>query len=134
SVDSIANDEQITYLGVWKDVQEQAAIRLYADIISELGKCFKINKKCDYDALICDNKAKLVNAWKYLLGNQLMLERIYSDRINRFTTVDKKAAEELKDFYQIEYEKSLTSAAQFMDLGDCHMTVGGNPERVLFLP
>jgi len=34
------------------------------------------------------------DAYLYALGMELMRERIYSDRVNRFTTVDKKRAEE----------------------------------------
>lgn len=134
SIDKIADAEQITFQGVWKDVQAQAATRFYKDVIGEITKCYRLNKDCDYDELICDNKLLLINAWMYLLGNQLMIERIYSTRINRFTTVGRDQALELKDFYQVEYEKSLASAVKFMDVSGCELCCGGNPQVVTWLP
>lgn len=135
SVDKIADKEQITYKGVWTDVQTEAANRFYTDVVNELSKCYKLQPYCDYENLICVNKQLLITAWKYLLGNQLMLFRLYTTRLNRFTTVDKKVAEELKDFYQVEYEKSLALAAKLMDVSSCEcMDCGGNTEVVTWLP
>lgn len=133
-IDMIADDEQITYLGVWVDVQEAASARFYSDVIEKLSECYQLNPYCDYEDLICQNKLKLVNAWKYLLGNQLMLENIYSNRINRYT-VSKEDAKELLNLYQIEYEKSLAQAVKQMNVESCELCCsGGNPEKVSWLP
>lgn len=135
SVDKIADSEQITYKGVWVDVQEEAWNRFYVDVVNELSKCYQLQPYCDYESLICENKSKLITAWKYLLGNQLMLFRLYTTRLNRFTTVDIKQAAELRDLYQIEYEKYLTLAAKIMNVSSCEcMQCGGNPETVVWLP
>lgn len=134
SIEKIADSEQITYKGVWDDVQTEAMIRFKIDFISEVTKCFKINRECDYEAFVCDNKETLVNAWRYLLGNQLMLFRLTSTRLNRFTTIDKEQAEQLKDHYQVEYEKALSQAVKLIDFSDCCMECGGNPEYVTWLP
>lgn len=135
SVDKIADKEQITYKGVWTDVQTEAANRFYTDVVNELSKCYKLQPYCDYENLVCVNKQLLITAWKYLLGNQLMLFRLYTTRLNRFTTIDKKVAEELRDFYQVEYEKALMLAAKLMDVSTCEcMDCSGNPEVVTWLP
>lgn len=135
SIDKIADPEQITYKGVWTDVQTEAANRFYTDVVNELTKCYQLQPYCDYENLICENKQKLITPWKYLLGNQLMLFRLYTTRLNRFNTIDKKVAEELRDFYQVEYEKSLTLAAKIMEVSSCEcMKCGGNPEVVTWLP
>lgn len=135
SVDKIADAEQITYRGVWNDVQIEASNRFYIDVINELTKCYQLQPYCDYEELICNNKAKLITAWKYLLGNQLMQFRLYTTRINRFTTVDLKQAGELLSFYAIEYEKALQLAAKIMDVSSCGcMDCGGNPSVVTWLP
>lgn len=134
-MDSIAEAEQVTYLGVWSDVQAQAWLRFKLDFVVELNKCFELNPYCDYDSLICNQKEKIASAWMYLLGNQLMLFRIYSPRITQFTTVDRDQAKELRDFYQVEYEKNLKIAAQLIDVSDCEcMNCGGNPEYVTWRP
>lgn len=134
SLDKIATEDQITYLGVWNDAQKEAAVRFKSDFIREVNKCFQINTECDYEDFICENKEKLVNSWRFLLGNQLMIYRIYSTRLNRFTTIDIEAAERLKDYYMVEYEKYLTQEVKFIDFSECCMVCGGNPSYVTWLP
>jgi hypothetical protein len=135
SIDKIADREQITYKGVWDDVQTEAANRFYIDVVNELTKCYQLQPYCDYEDLICQNKPKLITAWKYLLGNQLMQFRRYTTRLNRFTTIDAKAAEELMNHYQVEYEKALTLAAKIMEVSSCEcLKCGGNPETVTWVP
>jgi hypothetical protein len=102
--------------------------------MAELNKCFKLERGCDYDTLICANAETLVQAWKYLLGVWLMIFRINSTRLNRFTTIDAKKAEELRDFYQLEYEKALKQAVLLMDTAECCMECEGNPQYVYTLP
>lgn len=134
SIDKIADSEQITYAGVWNDVQAEAAARFYIDVVSAISECYSINPYCDYEEIICNNKLKLANAWRYLLGNQLMIFRLYTTRLNRFTTVDAEKAQELKDFYQLEYEKALAQAVKIIDVSSCELCCGGNPETVTWLP
>lgn len=134
SIEKIADSEQISYAGVWRDVQDEAAARFYIDVVTELTKCFSLNPYCDYEEIICDNKLKLANAWRYLLGNQLMIFRLYTSRLNRFTTIDLDQAAELRDFYQVEYEKALAQSVQVIDVSSCELCCGGNPETVYMLP
>lgn len=134
SIDKIADSEQVTYAGVWNDVQTEAANRFYMDFANEVSKCFQLSPYCDYEAMICANKSRLLKAWKYLLGNQLMLERTYSTRLNRFTTVDIEKAGQLRDHYQVEYEAALAQAARLVDTSECCLECGGNPETVTWLP
>jgi hypothetical protein len=134
SIDAIANDEQTTYLGVWEDVQKSTVAQFRIDVISELNKCFKLDRNCDYTTMICDNQEILVQAWKYCLGVWLMIFRLTTDRLNQYTTVDRKQAQELRDFYQIEYEKALSQSVKLMDTEECCMKCEGNPEIVYTLP
>lgn len=135
SIDKIADGEQVTYKGVWLDTQKEAAVRFKIDFIEKLNACFTINRFCNYEDMICQNIDVLTNTWRYLLGNQLMLYRLYSSRLNKFTTVDRKQAEELKDYYQSEYLKSLEQAIKLIDVSSCCYTeCGNNPERVVWLP
>lgn len=134
SIDKIADSEQVTYVGVWDDAQQEAMIRFRIDFIQEITKCYKINRECDYDAIACANLELLAVAWRYLLGNQLMLFRLYTTRLNRFTTVDYEQAKELRDYYQIEYEAALKQAVQLIDVSSCCMECGSNPEYIAWLP
>lgn len=134
SIDAIADSEQITYLGVWEDVQKSAVAQFRIDVIAELNKCFKLNRDCDYTEMICANQEILVQAWKYCLGVWLMFFRLNTDRLNRYTTVDKKQAEELKNFYQLQYEAALSQSVKLMDTTECCMECGSNPETVYMMP
>jgi hypothetical protein len=134
SIDKIADSEQVTYAGVWADVQAEAQARFYVDVIEQITKCFQIEPYCDYEEIICTNKQILSNAWRYLLGNQLMLFRLYTTRLNRFTTIDMKQAAELRDLYQVEYDKSLSQAVKLIDVSSCCLDCGGNPSTVVWFP
>lgn len=134
SIDKIANEDQVSFKGVWSDAQDEAYVRFKIDFITELTKCFRISKHCDYEAMICENKEVLVNAWRFLLGNQLMLFRLYSNRLNRFTTIGIDDAQKLLDHYQVEYEKALHQAVLLIDTSECCLHCGGDPEVVVWLP
>lgn len=41
-LDSIANDEQVNYVGVWADIQDTAARRFRNDVIAEFNRKYKI--------------------------------------------------------------------------------------------
>lgn len=135
SVDKVATSEQVTYLQVWADAQKEAAIRFANDFKIELNKCYTLSRKCDYEDMICDNLEHLNVAWRYLLGNQLMLYRMNSNRLNRYTTTDKKQAEELAAYYQVEYQKALEVAMKLVDVsGCCEQESTNNPQKVWWLP
>lgn len=134
SIDKIATSDQVTFLGVWADVQKEAATIFYTDFIEKLSTCYKLAPYCDYEEMICLNKRKLLNAWKYLLGNQMMIFRLYTTRLNRFTTIDSDQAKELKDHYQVEYEQALSQAVKLVDTSNCCVECNPNPEYKTWLP
>lgn len=134
SIDKVATQEQVNYRGVWADVQTNAVAQFRVDVKAEILGCYKINCDCDYDALICENIEVLTQAWKYLLGIWILLFRINSNRLNRFTTVDVTQAKELKDHYQAEYERFLKQSVLCMDISSCEMCCGSSPESVVWLP
>lgn len=76
---------------------------------------------CDYSAIICNNRPEFTDVWMYLLANELMLERLYTSRMNRYTTIDKESAGELKDYFSVEYEKALKETIDALEISreDC---------------
>lgn len=134
NMDKIADSEQITYMGVWNDVQTEALAQFRLDVMAEIRKCYKIEPGCDYDTMICDNVDELTQAWKYLLGVTLMIYRLTSDRVNQWTTIQRDEAKELRDFYQVEYEKALKQGVLLMDTSDCCLQCQPNPSVVTWLP
>ncbi len=134
SIDKVANQEQVNYLGVWADIQTNSIQQFRVDIIAEMQKCYQLNCDCDYDVLICENLEVLTQSWKYLLGIWLLLFRLNTNRLNRFTTVDVPQAKELKDFYQAEYERFLKQSVLCMNISSCELCCGNNPSQVTWLP
>lgn len=134
SIDASATEDQLTYAGLWVDVQNEAFTIFETDFMAEINRCFELNAYCDYEYMICNNKRRLLQSWKYLLGAQLMVFRIYSSRLNRFTTIGAKEAVELKDYYQTQYDAAIKQAVKLVDLGDCEMCCGGSPQTVTYLP
>lgn len=134
NTDKIADAEQITYRGVWNDVQTFALAQFRLDVIAELNKCYKLNRDCDYDAMICENVDELLLAWKYLLGVSLLLFRLNSDRLNRWTTIGRDEAKELQAFYQVQYEAALKQGVLLMDTDACCLQCEPNPSVVTYLP
>jgi hypothetical protein len=59
--------------------------------------------RCTYNNVVCNNKIHFAQAFLYCLAAELMTERIYSSRINRWTTVDLKKAYELRTEFEVEY-------------------------------
>lgn len=135
SIDKIADKDQITYRGVWADAQEEAYQRFVIDFFDALMGCFKVQPYIDYEAILCANKKILSVAWRYLLGNQLMMYRLYTNRLNYFTTIAKEDAAELLTHYQVQYEQALSKAVKLIDVSHCRLLeCGGNPEYVTWLP
>lgn len=77
-----------------------------------------ISLRCLHDSIICANIDIYADAYLYALGVELMRERLYSDRINRFTTVDRKRAQELLDLFTQDYADFLDTANNTVQLNN----------------
>lgn len=73
---------------------------------------------CDANNIACDNKSLFATTLWYLLGSEMMMERIASNRVN-FWTMDRKQAEELKAYFDVEAEKNLKMAMNGISFADC---------------
>lgn len=81
--------------------------------------------QCSFDALVCYNKNVFKTALWYLLGSEAMFERMYSDRLNRYTTVDRKLAEELYQQYSSAADNELMNAIEGIQL-DCDFCISAD--------
>jgi hypothetical protein len=92
---------------------------------------------CDYSSLICYNKELFSSAWLYLLGVHTILELLYSPRINKQTMIDRERYVELRDHYQVEYERQLEAAIEGVRVNvkhDCCVECNEPIKRVEWLP
>lgn len=124
-MESLADDEQRSYLGVWDDVQLRALQKFYLSVKAELNKCYKITDKTVVECLICESRELFAVALWYLMGVELMIERTSSTRLNRFTTVDLDKAEKLKSEYFSEFQAALTDAVNSMNPVDSDCVENG---------
>jgi len=82
---------------------------------------------CDYTSIVCRNKPEFTDCWLYLLGAELMQERLFSTRLNRFTTIDKESAAELRDYFGNEYDRSLQETVLALSIPDDECCIECNP-------
>lgn len=131
----------------WDNIQQVAGKRLYTDSIVRLKSgynlCYKVegdeltmpeDEDTKYEAVICNNKKLFTSAWLYLLGNQCCVELLYSSQHNQHTTVDHQKYQELRDYYQAEYEKQLKTILDSLCIDSNKVTTGGFIKRETWLP
>lgn len=85
------------------------------------GLVAKISLACTYEPLICMNKEIFSSPFLYLLGSEIMIERIYTERLNEFSTVGKEEAKELNNYFQSQYELGMENVISgiSVSLNDC---------------
>lgn len=75
---------------------------------------------CRFDQFICDNRQNFAVALWYLYGYEYWYERIYTDRLNRFGTIDRqKAIEARNEFWKIFNEEMETALSGVEIKQDC---------------
>ena len=92
--------------------------------------------KCSFDALVCNSKDTFATALFYLLGHELMIERQFTDRLNRFTTVDRAKAKEMGEYFGSQFSKELSQAIAGinLNLADCCLECNAQIQKVTSLP
>lgn len=133
-MESIADDEQENFLGVWADVEKRALKKFALAVKAELNKCYRITDPTIVSCIVCGDKDLFAVALWYFLGVELMIERTSSTRLNRFTTIDKDNAEQLKTDFYGEFSKALTDAVGSIDIqnSDCITTCPETNDTVRF--
>jgi len=99
------------------------------------GLTATLGLQCSFDVLVCNYRENLAVAWWYLLGSELMKERIYTDRVNRYTTVDLDRARELTQRLYSDYMNELLTFVDSIDLQrDWCIDCDAIARQVEFLP
>ncbi len=111
----------------------------YANL-TELNNTFglsgQIGTACAFDNIICAWKQKFATALWYNHGAELMIERIFSDRLNRYTTIDLKKAQELQKYFADTASNELATTLDGIDLvtWDCCLNCNAPVQLVHNLP
>lgn len=70
---------------------------------------------CTFDSLICDNKKTFVDAWLYQLGEELLIEGLFTDRWN-WWTLDKDKAVGMREYYKDQTDININLAIDGINL------------------
>ena len=68
------------------------------------------NVYCSAEKFVCENINLFKKTFWYKIGQELIIERRYGNRLNQFTTMVQERAEELTSFYQANYTQSLENS------------------------
>lgn len=100
------------------------------------GLSASFSVQCRFDWLVCNNIAQFILPWQYLLGAELMTERIFSDRENRFTNIDLDKARELRTEFQTGFETELNIAISGIDISenDCCIECVAQIQKPYLIP
>jgi len=126
STNKIADSDQIDQTKVMADIETRAINRFRTQFIIERNKCWRVSKRNIAECLICENREILAVALQYLMAAELMTERINSERINRFTTIDRMTAQKSRVEFEEIFYTELHVAVLGIDIqeSDCfeHLT------------
>ena len=76
----------------------------------DTGMSLTFNLECSVSNFVCQRIDSFKDAFLYKLGIEFCSERIYSDRINRYTLMDREEAEKLRDEFKEEYDRLIDVA------------------------
>jgi len=120
--DAICDDCGDCYLGTTGILATDTTdLTTYTEGDNTYGMQITFGLRCAYDAIICANRAEFIEPLQMVHGVEFLAERIYSTRINRFTTIDNQKAKELRTELEKIYQVSLQAVLDGLriDEADC---------------
>ena len=67
------------------------------------GLSIRFSTKCTWDAIVCSNKRAFASAWQHCLAAEFLNYRIYSERLNKYTTIKLEDAKRLQKVLSLKY-------------------------------
>lgn len=71
---------------------------------------------CSSEKFVCQNLNLFAKVFWWKIGQEIVIERRYGNRLNQYTTMTQERAEELKAFFQAQYTQALDNALQSQNL------------------
>lgn len=65
---------------------------------------------CSAEKFVCENLNLFAKVFWWRIGQEIVIERRYGNRLNQYTTMTQERAEELTAFYQAQYSQALNNA------------------------
>lgn len=82
------------------------------------GLIVNFNILCSIDQFVCNRLELFKEAYLYKLGVEFCQERIYSDRVNRYTLLDREEAIRLRDEFKTEYDAKINGVLKGLKIRD----------------
>lgn len=116
AMDKVAGDTQETFLGLWDEVQNRAIKKFKLKVRGGYRELFN---ECDAldDEFFAANRSNLAMPLLYFLGSELMSAWMYTDRINRYTTINADRAAEIKADCDAQFPDYLKTALEDINAG-----------------
>ena len=95
---------------------EKAGDNNLTEGVNLYGLSGSVSVVCSWDSILCNNRDRFTTVLWYQLGYELMTERIYSDRINRYTTIDMTRAKELRQEFKQRLDEEMMNVFDGIDL------------------
>lgn len=83
-----------------------------------IGMIINYNLSCSIDNFVCHRRELFKEAFWYLLGVEFCNERLFSDRINRYTLLNRDEATELHDKLNADYEKKINGVLKGLRMNE----------------
>lgn len=65
---------------------------------------------CSVEKFVCQNINLFAKTFWWKIGQEIVIERRYGNRLNQYTTMTVERAEELTNFFQAQYQQSLNNS------------------------
>jgi len=115
-ISKLTDSEDNDLNDLWSMIEKRAILKFRTFFINAINQCYKINKVDICECIICENVTLLSTSLWYLMGAEVMFERYSSSRLNRFTTIDKPKAKELRDEFMDIFNRELAVAVAGIDI------------------
>jgi hypothetical protein len=97
---------------------------------SSYGLVVNFNIKCEISEFICRSKDLFKLPLLYKLASNIMLERMTSTRINKFTMNSLEKAEDIMEFYKEKYKKLIDATLNNLEASSDRVCFSCNKSRI----
>jgi hypothetical protein len=85
---------------------------------AQTGLIVNFNILCSIDQFVCNRIELFKESYLYKLGIEFCQERIYSDRVNRYTLLDREEAIRLRDEFKTAYAEKINGVLHGLKITD----------------
>lgn len=100
---------------MWGKIEWRSLLKFRTLFTAEVNRTHKVHDQAICECLIENNKLLLATSLWYLMGAEVMVERMTSSRVN-VATINKNTPKEIKEMLEDQFKKELTEAVLNIDI------------------